>query len=758
VPPAPAGLALFASSDSGAIGDNLTNVTTPFIVGTGEALDTVRLFDGGSEIQSTIVAPSGGWNLVPLLAAGVHVLTATVTDGGGNVSGPSAPLVLTIDTAAPLTVPASPAAFAADGGAQPIGIVAPSDDLAGLASITVRELPDNGSVTLADGATAVTAGQVLSVAQLTGLKFTPAPNRIGSSSSLTYTVTDRAGNASVGSATLGVAVPAVASLFDFVFTYNDPSRDYFYGTVSDNGLFGYQIGQQITTTAGRYDIFNQEGLPATTPAGTVFVTNYSHGGPGQASTTPVNTAAGQPSGTGGLLSVSDAVRGTDGQRHEFSSTLEASFGGATALFGFVYTYAGGAAFYSGTVTDDGSFGPPGGTEPISRTVSDDLGHVLGSYSIFGNGVTTRAPGSVVIDRFTIGDASFVANHAGPGAVDGTGGLGSEIGRITVNGTIFGFSADHDPGLTLSVQTVPADPLPNPADAIGRQIGEVYRQVLGRNPDSEGLATYSAALAGGTSLASIRTTIARSGEAQSLLNGLYHQIFGRDADAGGLATYTGQLINGSSLAAVQLILAQSSEAQGDIEAIYQEVLGRPADGGGLTTYMAALAGGTSLGEDGVRGSIAHSPEAASDLTQLFQTILGRAPAAAELSGMADLLAASATRQSLADLLQAGGSDSISTAGGFTTITAQPGDDTLSALPQTPTLFVFADIAFGNDTIVGFDPARDTIQLPHTIVADLAALTSHTTPLGAGTLITLGDRSITLANTNPNTLTQPNFLFL
>jgi hypothetical protein len=75
----------------------------------------------------------------------------------------------------------------------PIGIAAPSDsdNPATSLSVTVGQLPNNGSVTLADGATGVTPGEVQSVAQLTGLKFIPAPNPIGSSSSFTYTVTVR---------------------------------------------------------------------------------------------------------------------------------------------------------------------------------------------------------------------------------------------------------------------------------------------------------------------------------------------------------------------------------------------------------------------------------------------------------------------------------------------------------------------------------------------------------------------------------------
>ncbi len=81
------------------------------------------------------------------------------------------------------------------------------------------------------------------------------------------------------------------TLFDFVFTYND-GKDYYYGTVADNGSFGYHAGQLITTTSGEYNICQQGGA-TTQPSGTVAVTYYLHGGPGQASYTPVTTALGR---------------------------------------------------------------------------------------------------------------------------------------------------------------------------------------------------------------------------------------------------------------------------------------------------------------------------------------------------------------------------------------------------------------------------------------------------------------------------------
>jgi len=544
---------------------------------------------------------------------------------------------------------------------------------------------------------------------------------------------------------------ATTSLFDFVFVYAD-GNDYYGGTVADNGAYGYRVGQQITTSAGHYDIFAKEDAPTQAPSGTVVVTNYSHGGPGAASTVPVNTAAGQPDGTDGLGSESDAVLGLDGEAHPFSSTLEASFG-TTALFGFVYRYADGAAFYSGSAADDGTFGLLGDPDAaFSRTVTDSTGTLLGTYSIFRNGMSTLAPGSVVIDRFTTGDASFLPNHADADAVDGSSGLGSEVGTITVDGSDVAFSTVIEPRLMLSVPPVPDPPVLDSADVILHELTEIYQEVLGRNPDPSGLATYTAALAGGTSLAAVRREIAGSPEARSDVNALYHQVFGRDADPGGVATYTGLLANGSSLPAVQLILAQSPEALNDIGTIYQEVLGRTADGGGLVTFMAALAGGTSL--SAVRGLFAHSLEAANDLIQLFRGILGRLPGAAELVGMEDLLAGSATQQTLQNALSTNGS-----AGGFATVTAAPGDAALTAPPLTPTLFVFGDIAFGNDTIAGFDPVRDTIGISHARVADLAALAKETTAFGGGTLITLNSsQSIQIAGIAPNQLGAPNFQIL
>ena len=60
-----------------------------------------------------------------------------------------------------------------------------------------------------DGVTAVTAGQTLSVAQLTGLMFKPTAGLFGQSSTFSYKVTDPSGLSTTGAATLGIGPAAV---------------------------------------------------------------------------------------------------------------------------------------------------------------------------------------------------------------------------------------------------------------------------------------------------------------------------------------------------------------------------------------------------------------------------------------------------------------------------------------------------------------------------------------------------------------------
>lgn len=89
-----------------------------------------------------------------------------------------------------------------------LGITAPTDADTAQANltVTVSQTPQasQGQLYLADGVTPVFAGQTLTVAQLTALKFTPATNFRGSVDPFVYIVTDPQANTGAGSATLTI--------------------------------------------------------------------------------------------------------------------------------------------------------------------------------------------------------------------------------------------------------------------------------------------------------------------------------------------------------------------------------------------------------------------------------------------------------------------------------------------------------------------------------------------------------------------------
>ena len=104
-PSAPANWGLAQASDSGTLGDNRTNNTTPVIRGSGgTAGETIHLYDGGIQIGTALVQNDGTWSVTaPALAEGSHTLTAK-QELGNVFSAASAPLSLIIDT----TPPAAP--------------------------------------------------------------------------------------------------------------------------------------------------------------------------------------------------------------------------------------------------------------------------------------------------------------------------------------------------------------------------------------------------------------------------------------------------------------------------------------------------------------------------------------------------------------------------------------------------------------------------------------------------------------------------
>ncbi|WP_238178691.1 Ig-like domain-containing protein [Methylobacterium oxalidis] len=194
--PASAGISLRVDATAPAApaftaGGGVTNDNTPTVTGTAEAGATVTVLNGTTVVGTAVAGANGVWTLTSgTLGDGTYNLTATARDSLGNTSVASAPLGLTIDTAAP--------------GAPTV--TAPA--LTNSATPTVTGTAEAGAtVTLYNGATVLGTA----VAGANGAyAITPTTPLTGGSFSLTATATDRAGNVSGRSGGASVTVDLTA--------------------------------------------------------------------------------------------------------------------------------------------------------------------------------------------------------------------------------------------------------------------------------------------------------------------------------------------------------------------------------------------------------------------------------------------------------------------------------------------------------------------------------------------------------------------
>ncbi len=92
------------TTDSGTVGDHITNDTSLTINGTAEANSTVTVYENGVSFGTTTANGSGNWSLADsntLSNGSIYQFTATATDLAGNTSSPSANYAATIDATAP---------------------------------------------------------------------------------------------------------------------------------------------------------------------------------------------------------------------------------------------------------------------------------------------------------------------------------------------------------------------------------------------------------------------------------------------------------------------------------------------------------------------------------------------------------------------------------------------------------------------------------------------------------------------------------
>ena len=201
--PAVASELLLSNDQSGTpvpVSNGLTNDTTPVLSGRAEPGSTVTISDGDTVLGTATVGNDGSWSFTaPVLAAGDHSLTATVTDTAGNTSEPSAALSFTIDT----TTPAAPGnvQLSDDQSGTPVLITS------GATNDTTPVLSGSGTagstITVSDGNTVL---GTTTVNDDGSWSFTPATALGEGQHSLTATETSPAGNTSAPSAPLEVNI------------------------------------------------------------------------------------------------------------------------------------------------------------------------------------------------------------------------------------------------------------------------------------------------------------------------------------------------------------------------------------------------------------------------------------------------------------------------------------------------------------------------------------------------------------------------
>ena len=171
-------------------------------------------------------AVTAGQVLTPAQAAGLKfdpsgtftgnsTFTFTATDNNGAVDATPATFTIPVGNNPPTANNVTASSIPSTAGPTTISALSASDTDGTIASYTVSTLPpaSQGILYLADGTTAVTAGQVLTPAQAAGLKFDPSGTFTGNSS-FTFTATDNNGAVDATPATYTIPIsnnPPVAT-------------------------------------------------------------------------------------------------------------------------------------------------------------------------------------------------------------------------------------------------------------------------------------------------------------------------------------------------------------------------------------------------------------------------------------------------------------------------------------------------------------------------------------------------------------------
>lgn len=179
------------------------------------------------------------------------------------------------------------------------------------------------------------------------------------------------------------------------------------------------------------------------------------------------------------------------------------------------------------------------------------------------------------------------------------------------------------------------------------VTQAYQAILGRAPDESGRQEYVRALLARTltpeqAVQSLRASDEGVAYAKGVVVALYRELLGREPDAEGLQSFVVGLVKGeSSFAEVARALRTSTEGQAHAAAVvaktYREVVGREPDAAGAAAWTSALLNGDLLPSElpgkfsaTEEGQVRVGEAANQTVAEVYRAELGREPSADDLA--------------------------------------------------------------------------------------------------------------------------------
>jgi hypothetical protein len=453
---APTGLGLAAASDSGVVGDLLTNDTTPTISGRAEANAAITIRNSaGTTIATTTADASGTWSATPTAALpqGAAALQVIANRGGGATDSAATAVTVTIDTTAP-AVPIARLDASSDSGTTAdsrTNDTTPTISGTGTAGDTVRVTQPGGGVLTAT----VAANGTWSV--------TPTVALANGAQALSVTAADPAGNVSTATiltVTVDATAPAApsarldASSDSGVVgdaTTNDATPTISgTGTASDTIRVALPGGAVLTTTVAADGSWRVTPVaPLAAGANALSVTATDAAGNVSATTPlPLTIVTSGPAAPAAQLAASsDSGTLADNLTNDTTPTIS---GTGTAGHTIRVNLPGGAVLTT-TVATNGSWSAtpatplPAGPNLLSVTAEDPVGNVsaVTTLTVTIDATPPAAPTAQLDASSDSGTAGDNRTNDTTPTVSGTGTSGDSI-RVTL------------PGGTVLATTVAAD--------------------------------------------------------------------------------------------------------------------------------------------------------------------------------------------------------------------------------------------------------------------------------------------------------------